>query len=102
MMESVPLLVASTRMGRPVRRPVPSYSIGPRAINTESTGESCGAGIVSSIGGPKADSEGKLCFLSKVRVSSPWSRREEVVPVNEPEYERRLGAYETEMAQLRE
>src|SRR6476469_4466584 len=27
---------------------------------------------------------------------------EEVVPVNEPEYERRLGAYETEMAQLRE
>src|ERR1700716_3949596 len=26
----------------------------------------------------------------------------EVVPVNEPEYERRLGAYETEMAQLRE
>jgi proteasome-associated ATPase len=25
-----------------------------------------------------------------------------VVPVNEPEYERRLGAYETEMAQLRE
>jgi len=27
---------------------------------------------------------------------------QEVVPVNEPEYERRLGAYETEMAQLRE
>ena len=25
-----------------------------------------------------------------------------MVPVNEPEYERRLGAYETEMAQLRE
>jgi hypothetical protein len=25
-----------------------------------------------------------------------------VVPVNEPEYERRLGAYEAEMAQLRE
>src|SRR5256886_1647007 len=27
---------------------------------------------------------------------------QEVVPVNEPELERRLGAYETEMAQLRE
>src|SRR3954447_26398880 len=31
-----------------------------------------------------------------------YVRPREVVPVNEPEYERRLSAYETEMAQLRE
>ena len=35
-------------------------------------------------------------------VGSPRPRCEEVVPVNEPEYERRLGAYEAEMAELRE
>src|SRR5207247_7257785 len=35
-------------------------------------------------------------------VSSGWSSSEEVVPVNETEYERRLGAYEAEMSELRE